>query len=256
MKVRLDQLLVEKEIVANRSKAKILIEKSLVKVDGKIVLKSGTNVNNDCHLEILTNTFYVSRAAYKLEKALNVFSVNPDGFVCADIGASTGGFSEVLLNNGAKFIYAVDVGHDQLDPKLLSDSRVENIEGFNIKNPLTLSRKVDLAVSDLSYISLRLVFHNIFDLVKDDGELIVLIKPQFEAGLERLGKDAVIRTEKVRLEVLEEVISWFIENNYPIVGLDQSPIEGKQGNIEYLAYFKKDQSPKALVDLLKFQNSN
>jgi 23S rRNA (cytidine1920-2'-O)/16S rRNA (cytidine1409-2'-O)-methyltransferase len=250
LKIRIDQLITDREIVDTRSKAKVLIEKSLVKVNGKITTKAGTKVSEDCEIEVLTDTFYVSRSAYKLESALKVFKINPSNYIAADIGSSTGGFTEILLAGGASKVYCVDVGHDQLNAKLISDERVTNIEGFNIKNPLEIEA-VDIAVSDLSYISQRLVFHNIFSLVKESGELVILIKPQFEAGLQRMGKDAVLRDPIMRLEVLTEVLEWFYEKKYPLIGLAISPIEGKQGNVEYLAYFKKGEDGIDVSKLLE-----
>ncbi|MGK0366948.1 MAG: 23S rRNA (cytidine1920-2'-O)/16S rRNA (cytidine1409-2'-O)-methyltransferase [Thermoproteota archaeon] len=234
MKLRLDKLLVQRELVATRSKAKILIEKSLVECDGKIILKAGENISLDAQINILTTDFYVSRSAYKMVEALEIFKPNIDKKTAADVGASTGGFTEVLLKNGVEKVYCIDVGHGQLDKKLKKDSRVINIEGVNIKHAYNIEEKVDFAVTDLSYISLTKVFHNIWSLVKESGFVIALIKPQFEAGKDRLGKDAVIRDDKLRIEILNEVLTWFTKEGYEFDTVIDSPIKGKDGNSEYL----------------------
>jgi 23S rRNA (cytidine1920-2'-O)/16S rRNA (cytidine1409-2'-O)-methyltransferase len=182
---------------------------------------------------------YVSRGAYKLEKAFLEFNIDVKGLVVADVGASTGGFTQVCLEAGADKVYAIDVGHDQLSELLKNDSRVENLEGTNIKFPLVLEEKVDLCVVDLSFISIKLVFQNIYNLLKSGGSAIVLIKPQFEAGRERMGKQGLI-SDEVRVVVLEEVKEWFKENNFDIQTIIESPIKGnKSGNIEYLSLIVK-----------------
>lgn len=239
MKERIDKILEERRLVDTRSKAKTIIEKGLVEVNGKIITKAGEKVLKDSDIKILTDKIYVSRAAYKLIEAIKIFNPNIQGKVVADVGASTGGFTEVLLENGARKVYAIDVGHGQLHEILLNDVRVINQEGVNIKFPHELPEKVDFAVTDLSFISLRLVMDNIFHLIKEGGYLIALIKPQFEAGIERMGKDAVIRDEKIRDEVLQELLVWLNENNYSYETVIDSPIAGKDGNLEYLCLIRK-----------------
>lgn len=234
MKERLDKLLQDKGIVDTRSKAKTIIEKGLVEVNGKLAKKAGEKVNVQSDINILTDKIYVSRAAYKMVEAIKTFSPELEGRIAADVGASTGGFTQVLLEAGVSKVYAIDVGHDQLNPILKDDERVINQEGINIKFPHQLPEKVDLAVTDLSFISLRLVFDNIWNLVKEDGFVIALIKPQFEAGRERMGKDAVIRDDHLRQEILDEVLSWFDDNGYKYQAVIDSPITGKDGNYEYL----------------------
>lgn len=234
MKERLDKLLFDLGHVDTRSKAKTIIEKGLVEVNGKLVKKAGEKVQKDSEIKILTDKIYVSRAAYKMVEAIKAFTPELEGKIAADVGASTGGFTQILLENGVTKVYAIDVGHDQLNPLLKNDERVIKQEGINIKYPHELPEKVDLAVTDLSFISLRLVFDNIWSLVKEGGFVIALIKPQFEAGRERMGKDAVIRNDKLRQEVLDEVLSWFDENGYKYQAVIDSPITGKDGNYEYL----------------------
>jgi 23S rRNA (cytidine1920-2'-O)/16S rRNA (cytidine1409-2'-O)-methyltransferase len=234
MKERLDKLLFDLGHVDTRSKAKTIIEKGLVEVNGKLVKKAGEKVQKDSEIKILTDKIYVSRAAYKIVEAIKTFRPELESKIAADVGASTGGFTQVLLENGVAKVYAIDVGHDQLNPLLKEDERVINQEGINIKYPHELPEKVDLAVTDLSFISLRLVFDNIWNLVKEGGFVIALIKPQFEAGRERMGKDAVIRDDKLRQEVLNEVLTWFDENGYKYQAVIDSPITGKDGNYEYL----------------------
>lgn len=239
MKERIDRILEERNFVDTRSKAKTIIEKGLVEVDGKIITKAGEKILLDASIKILTEKIYVSRAAYKLIAAIEKFKPEIKNKVIADVGASTGGFTEVLLENGASRVYAIDVGHGQLHASLLNDARVINQEGINIKYPHELPEKVDFAVTDLSFISLRLVLDNIFNLIKADGYLIALIKPQFEAGKDRMGKDAVIRDEKLRSDVLNELLLWLEENNYHYETIIDSPIAGKDGNLEYLSLIRK-----------------
>ena len=234
MKKRLDNLIAEKFPDITRSQAKNLIQLNQVHVNKKLITKPGEKVEEESKIEIITEKIYVSRAAQKLLKALEEFPCDLNDKVAADIGASTGGFTEVLLENGVKKVYAIDVGHDQLHEKLNKDTRVVNLEKKNIKYPLELDEKVDICVSDLSYISLTKVFHNIWSLLNGNGFAIVLIKPQFEAGKGRLGKDAVLRDKNLREQVLKEVLTWFEENNYLYEGPIESPIQGKDGNIEYL----------------------
>jgi len=236
---RIDKILVELQILKTRSQAKMLIEQGCIYCNNTKVLKPSLKVSIEDKFEIKEMNLYVSRGGYKLEKAFETFKINPKGLIIADIGASTGGFTQVCLEGGAKKVYAVDVGHDQLSDYLKSDDRVINLEGTNIKFPLELDEKVDLCVVDLSFISLKLVYKNIHALLNETGQSIVLIKPQFEAGRERLGKQGLV-SEELRPIILKEVKEWFLENNFKIQEVIESPIKGnKSGNIEYLALIRK-----------------
>lgn len=236
---RIDKSLVDRGILKTRSQAKMLIAQGCIFCNEKKVLKSSMKVEESDKLEIKEMNLYVSRGAYKMEKALVDFDINPKDLIVADVGASTGGFTQVCLEAGAKKVYAIDVGHYQLSEVLKEDARVINLEGINIKFPLELEEKVDLCVVDLSFISIKLVFQNIYNLLKPGGSAMVLIKPQFEAGKERMGKQGLI-SDEVRLVVLAEVKEWFKENNFDVQKITESPIKGnKSGNIEYLSLIVK-----------------
>lgn len=236
MKERLDKLLTEKGLVTSRSQAKSLIEKGDVTCNGVVVKKAGELIDHDAVLVVNAPQF-VGRGAFKLEKALSEFKIDVKNKVCLDVGASTGGFTEILLNAGASKVYAIDVGHDQLAQKLRNDSRVVNLEGKNIRELDSLPELADGAVMDLSFISITKVVTNLAKLLKPNGFLMALIKPQFEAGPTRLPKDGVIKDEKVREEVLNEVKSYLDGSGWIHHATILSPIEGKTGNKEYLSYF-------------------
>jgi 23S rRNA (cytidine1920-2'-O)/16S rRNA (cytidine1409-2'-O)-methyltransferase len=232
---RIDKILVDLDILKTRSQAKMLIAQGCVYHNDQKVLKAGLKVSPEDKFEIKEMSIFVSRGAYKLEKAISDFDLNLEGLVVADIGASTGGFTQVALEAKAKRVYAIDVGHDQLSPLLKDDNRVINLEGTNIKYPLELPEKVDLCVVDLSFISIKLVYRNIHSLLKEDGKSIVLIKPQFEAGRQRLGKQGLVSERDLPL-ILNEVKDWFVESGFEISKIIESPIKGnKSGNSEYLA---------------------
>jgi 23S rRNA (cytidine1920-2'-O)/16S rRNA (cytidine1409-2'-O)-methyltransferase len=238
VKDRIDKILAEKGLVSSRSQAKSLIENGDVLVNGIVVKKAGEIVDSES--EILVNAqLFVGRGALKLEEALLKFKLSVKEKIVLDVGASTGGFTEVLLNHGAKKVYAIDVGHDQLAKKLFADSRVINMEGTNIKNVTVLPDLADAAVMDLSFISVTKVLDAVKNLLKDSGDLIVLIKPQFEAGKERLPKDGVIKDPKIQLSVLDEVVSFATSNGWIHHETIDSPIEGKSGNKEFLAWLSK-----------------
>jgi 23S rRNA (cytidine1920-2'-O)/16S rRNA (cytidine1409-2'-O)-methyltransferase len=236
---RIDKILVDLEILKTRSQAKMLIGQGCVYHNDVQVTKAGLKVSPEDKFEIKEMNIFVSRGAYKLEKALNEFNLNLEGLIIADVGASTGGFTQVALEAKAKKVYAIDVGHDQLSALFKDDPRVVNLEGTNIKFPLELEEKVDLCVVDLSFISLKLVYKNIHALLKESGKSIVLIKPQFEAGRERLGKQGLVAEKDLPI-ILEEVKTWFDESGFKITKLIESPIKGnKSGNIEYLALIER-----------------
>lgn len=238
MKDRADKVLTDKGLVSSRSQAKSLIEKGDVTVNGVVIKKAGELISVDS--EIVVNApLFVGRGAFKLEKALEAFKIEVKNLVCLDVGASTGGFTEVLLLNGASKVYSIDVGHDQLAQKLREDSRVVNLEGTNIRELKELPELADGAVMDLSFISMTKVLESVSNLLKPKGFLIALVKPQFEAGIERLPKDGVVKDDKVREEILNEVIQFAEAHGWIHHETILSPIEGKTGNKEYLSYISK-----------------
>jgi len=234
MKLRLDELLVRKKLTSSKSQAKQLIESGKTLYNGKVISKAGYPVDENSDIQITTQEQYVSRGAYKLEGAIKHFQIDPKDKIIADVGASTGGFSDYLLQNGAKRIYAIDVGKDQLHPTIKNNPKVTNLEGINIRNPLNLPEKVDLAVVDLSYISLRLTLKNIAALLKESGKIIALIKPQFEAGPNIVGKDGVIKDPMIVEKIVIDLVEWCEKNGFEIQEIIQSPITGKVGNVEFL----------------------
>jgi len=241
-KIRLDQLLVDKGLAQSRERAKITIMEGNVFVDGQRIDKPGTAVDPEKTVEVRGEQLpYVSRGGKKLEKALQVFPVDPTDCVCIDCGASTGGFTDVLLQNGAKKVYAVDVGYGQLAWKLRTDERVVNLERTNLRYVTSeqIPEPLDLAVMDVSFISIRLVLPAVRELLKPEGQCICLIKPQFEAGREHVGKKGVVRDKAVHLSVVESFLEFFPAAGFTLMGLDYSPIRGPEGNIEYLAWLKK-----------------
>lgn len=238
MKERVDKVLADKGLVSTRSQAKSLIENGDVTVNGVTIKKAGELIDPNAKIEIKAQLF-VGRGAFKLVKALDAFMIDPAGKICLDVGASTGGFTEVLLNHNASKVYAIDVGHDQLAAKLRTDSRVINLEGTNIKDLSSLPEVADMAVMDLSFISITKVLDSVKKLLKQKGALIALVKPQFEAGRERLPKDGVIKDAKVQSAVLNEVITFASMNGWIHHGTIDSPIEGKSGNKEFLCLFSK-----------------
>ena len=241
-KVRLDQLVADLGIAASRERARAVIMAGEIFVDGQRVDKPGTAVDPQKKIELRGDALpYVSRGGLKLEKALKVFTVNPAGMTCLDCGASTGGFTDVLLKNGAKKVYAVDVGYGQLAWSLRGDGRVVNMERTNARylTRVEIPEEIDLAVMDLAFISVRLVIPAAAALLRDEGEMICLIKPQFEAGRENVGKKGVVRDEGVHLQVLSDFMDFAPGAGLTLMGLDYSPIKGPEGNIEYLAWLKK-----------------
>lgn len=238
MKERLDKVMADRGIVSSRSQAKSLIEKGDVTVNGIVVHKASESVDPSSDIQV-SSELYVGRGAFKLKKALEEFSVDVKDLVCLDVGASTGGFTEILLQHGARKVYAIDVGRDQLAEKIKNDQRVVNMEGTNIKDVSVLPDLADGAVMDLSFISITKVLSAVQSLLKPDGFLIALVKPQFEAGLERLPKDGVVKDEKVREEILKEVITFAEAIHWHHHRTILSPIAGKAGNTEYLAYFTR-----------------
>lgn len=238
-KERLDVLLVNKGLAPSREKAKTLIMEGKVFVNNNREDKAGTQISEDAIIEIKGETLkYVSRGGLKLEKAMAEFNITLDNLVCMDIGASTGGFTDCMLQNGAAKVFAIDVGYGQFAWKLRCDERVVCMEKTNIRyvTPEDLGEKIDFASCDVSFISLTKVLEPVKSLMAEDGRLAVLIKPQFEAGKEKVGKKGVVRDPAVHLEVIENVLGFVSQIGYYIYNLEYSPIKGPEGNIEYLAY--------------------
>lgn len=257
MKERLDKYLTDLGYFETKSKAAAAILAGHVKINDEYITKAGFQINPTKEYEIVVKSMpFVSRGGFKLKKALDTFPVKIEGRICLDAGASTGGFTDCLLQNGAKFVYAADVGYGQLDWKIRSDERVKTIERTNLKNcafeeiysenePIA-----DLLVSDLSFISLTKVLPNLKNLLSPDfHEMILLIKPQFEAGKEKVEKGGVVRDKKVHQEVIENVINCAKELNYSINDLTFSSIKGPSGNIEYLIWLSTHNENKATLDI-------
>lgn len=238
MKIRIDELLVIKKFATTRSKAKELVLNGLVSIGGNLIKKPGQSFSEDSDIKVGEHIQYVGRGAHKIREAIEHFKIDINNKTVADVGASTGGFTDYVLQNGAKKVYAIDVGHGQLDQKLINDQRVINMEGTNIKDDIELEEKVDLAVVDLSYISLRIVLKHIKKLIKKGGDIITLIKPQFEAGPKIVGKDGVIKDQEKVKAILDEFIVWAVAEKFQIIKTIPSPIHGKKGNTEFLAHFK------------------
>lgn len=258
MKQRLDILLTEKNLVDSRARAKAIIMAGKVLVNGQRVDKAGTLIADDAQIRLLGEDMpFVSRGGLKLRKALDVFGINLVGRMAADIGASTGGFTDCMIQRGAKMVYAIDVGYGQLAWKLRINLQVVNMERTNIRN---VTRKKfyyglpSFASIDVAFISLEKVLPVVFDVLTDSGEVVALIKPQFEAGREHVGKRGVVRDKRIHAAVIERVLTFAAEVGFKICGLDFSPIKGPEGNIEYLAHLAKV-GDAADVEILSVVNS-
>lgn len=252
MKIRLDQYLCQNGYAQSRERAKALIMSGIVFVNEQKVDKAGEMIAEDAKVEVRGHDIgYVSRGGLKLEKAMQVFPMRPDGKVCMDIGASTGGFTDCMLKNGAVKVYAVDVGYGQLDWRLRNDPRVVCLERTNARYLSTqeIPQPLDFASIDVSFISLKLIFPALYQLLRQGGEIACLIKPQFEAGREKVGKKGVVRDSAVHLEVLEHFLEHARDNHLAVLGVTYSPIRGPEGNIEYLGYLRKSEEPDAAIDL-------
>ncbi|CCX71876.1 hemolysin TlyA family protein [Firmicutes bacterium CAG:555] len=250
-KIRLDQLVFDLGLAESRERAKTTVMSGLVFVNGQRADKPGMQVSPDVNVEVKGTALpYVSRGGLKLEKALKVFPIDVNGKVCIDCGASTGGFTDVLLKNGASKVYSVDVGYGQLAWSLRNDERVVNMERTNIRyiSSEQIPEPLDICVMDLSFISVKLVLPAVCALLKDDAQLVCLIKPQFEAGREEVGKKGVVRDKAVHLSVIESVLSFAPTVGMTVMGLDFSPIKGPEGNREYLCYMKKGVHEAGLIN--------
>lgn len=238
MRKRIDVILAEKKLVRSRTIAAELVRKGVVLVDGETIEKPSIAVSPDAKIEVKEFPPFASRGGLKLERALEVFNVEVSSRIVADIGASTGGFTDCVLQRGAQKVYAIDVGHNQLVSELRSDPRVVAMEGTDVRS-VEIPEKVDLAVVDVSFISVKNIISPLADLLKKDGEAILLIKPQFEVGKGKLGKNGVVRDEKLRESVVEPVVQKAQEANLILKAVVDSPILGGSGNKEFLAYFQK-----------------
>ena len=244
MKERLDVLLVKNNLAVSREKAKAIIMAGLVYVNGQKEDKAGAVFEEEnIQLEVRGSTLkYVSRGGLKLEKALKVFPIDLSGATCMDIGASTGGFTDCMLQNGAAKVYAIDVGHGQLDWKLRNDERVICMEKTNFRyvTPEDINDTVDFASCDVSFISLSKILGPAFAILKDGGTMVCLIKPQFEAGREQVGKKGVVKDPKVHVQVIKNAVGYALDAGFTVLDLAGSPIRGPEGNIEYLIYLSKE----------------
>lgn len=256
-KERIDVLLTEKNFCESRARAKSLIMMGKILVNGQKIDKAGTMIATDSEIKILGEDMpFVSRGGFKLQKAVEVFNLNLENKIAADIGASTGGFTDCMLQRGAKKVYAIDVGYGQLAWKLRNDNRVVNLERTNIRNVTRadLGDILDFASIDVAFISLDKVLPVAFELLSDTGEVAALIKPQFEAGKENVGKKGVVKDKKIHSAVIEYVLNFAQNLGFKICGLDFSPIKGPEGNIEYLCYLSKSSFAQE-INFAKFINA-
>ncbi len=251
-KKRLDVLMVERGLAPSREKAKAILMSGIVYVDGEKEDKAGTNVSSDVEIEVRGNTLpYVSRGGLKLEKAMKEFPITMEKKICMDIGSSTGGFTDCMLQNGAAKVYAVDVGHGQLAWKLRNDERVVVMEKTNIRyvTPEDIDDVLDFCSVDVSFISLTKVLLPAKQLLKPEGQIVCLIKPQFEAGPEQVGKKGVVRDRKVHQQVIHMVADYARSIGFYTAGLSFSPVKGPEGNIEYLLWLVQEEDLAVPIDV-------
>ncbi len=240
---RIDILMVEQGMASSREKAKEMIKSKHVYLNGKIVSKAGLLANECDIIEYKGEAArYVSRGGLKLERAIESFGIGLSGYLCIDVGASTGGFTDCMLQNGARKVYSVDSGSGQLAEKLRADARVVNLEKTNFRyiTKNDIPEQADFVSVDVSFISLRLILPALSPLMRDGGEAVCLIKPQFEAGRENVGKRGVVKDPRTHIKVIENVCGYASQTGFSVMGLDFSPIKGPEGNIEYLVYLKKE----------------
>ena len=258
MKDRLDVLLVKRGLAESREKAKAVIMSGIVYVDGQKEDKAGQTFADTANIEVRGSTLkYVSRGGLKLEKAMECFDVSVKDKVCMDIGASSGGFTDCMLQNGAKKVYAVDVGHGQLAWKLRNDTRVVVMEKTNIRyvKPEDIGESIDFASIDVSFISLLKVLPAAYNLLGERGEIVALIKPQFEAGREKVGKKGVVREKSTHIEVIQNCFAYAKENGFFVRELEFSPVKGPEGNIEYLYHLVKSGDVDSDIDIEAIVNT-
>ncbi len=250
-KIRLDKIIADRGLLPSRERAKAEIMAGCVYVNGMKAAKPGDLVPADADIEIRAGLEFVSRGGLKLKKAIEVFDIDLTDKVCMDCGASTGGFTDCMLRYGAKKVYSVDVGYGQLAWKLRSDPRVVVMEKTNVRylTRETFPYAVDFATADLSFISLAYILPVMYDLTREDARCVCLIKPQFEAGRDKVGKKGVVRDPAVHIEVIEKVIGLAVSEGFSVRGLDHSPIRGPEGNIEYLLYLGKGDAASVVTDV-------
>ena len=254
IKKRLDVLLTERGHADTRTKAQAIIMSGLVYVEGQKADKPGVSYDENVPIEVRSGGCpYVSRGGLKLEKALRDFGVKPEGYVCSDSGASTGGFTDCLLQQGAKKVFAIDVGYGQLDWKIRSDPRVVVMERTNVRyvTPEQLGEPLDLSVLDVSFISLKIVLPVIKTLLKSSGQVLCLIKPQFEAGRDKVGKKGVVREPQTHKEVLDDFVALAHDLGFTVLGLTFSPVKGPEGNIEFLGHLTLENKQGIQPDTLQ-----
>ena len=252
MKERIDNLLVRKGFFETRQKAKFAIDNGNIYVNNIVIEKSSKLIEEDVNIEVRGKIMpYVSRGGLKLEKAIQVFKIVLQNKTCIDIGASTGGFTDCMLQNGAQKVFAIDVGYGQLDEKIKNNPKVINLEKTNIKEiNIDNFEKVDFISIDVSFISLTQVLDNAYKLLKNNAEIVILIKPQFEAGVENISKNGIVKNPKIHNKVIEKIIMFSNSLGFEILGVNYSPIKGLAGNIEYLCYMKKNSKK---IDLFKIR---
>lgn len=250
-KIRLDARIFELGLSESREKAKAFIMAGQVYVNGMKATKAGMTVTAQDQIDVRGGSEFVSRGGHKLKKAMSVFPINLENKICMDIGASTGGFTDCMLQNGASKVYSIDVGYGQLAWKLRSDERVINLERTNIRYVTReqVPDEIDFFSVDVSFISLCLVLPAAYPLLSENGECVCLIKPQFEAGREKVGKKGVVRDKSVHAEVIRKIYDFSIDLGFTVCGLDYSPIKGPEGNIEYLIYLKKGSDENYVADI-------
>ncbi len=252
MKKRLDVLVFEKGFAESREKAKAVIMAGLVYVDNQKADKCGSAYDENVNIEVRGPALrYVSRGGLKLEKAIDNFDLDLNGKITMDIGASTGGFTDCMLQNGAKKVYSIDVGYGQLAWKLRNDDRVVNLERTNMRKVTReqVPDEIDFFSVDVSFISLRLILPVARELTAENAEAVCLIKPQFEAGREKVGKKGVVRDPAVHIEVVQSIYDFALQNGFDVLNLDFSPIKGPEGNIEYLIHLRKSDNPKSYTEI-------
>lgn len=250
-KLRLDVALADMGLCESREKAKAYIMAGQVYVNGQKSVKAGSCVKPEDKIEIRGKQMpFVSRGGLKLQKAVDSFGVKLQDCICMDIGASTGGFTDCMLQHGAKKVYSIDVGYGQLAWKLRTDERVVNLERTNFRyvNKEIIPDEIDFASVDVSFISLKLIVPVMRELLKDGGEAVCLIKPQFEAGRDKIGKKGVVRELSTHVEVVENITSFIFESGFDLLNLDFSPVKGPEGNIEYLVHIRKSENAESFLD--------
>ena len=239
MKERLDKVIKQRRLIRSRSRAQRMIAAGRVKVDGRILTRPGHPIDPEAEIEITSFEQYVSRGGEKLDAALDQFRIDPKGLVCLDFGASTGGFTDCLLQHGAAKVYAVDVGHDQLHPRLRRHPKVVVREGLNARylEPQDIDEPVELITIDVSFISLKLILPPLVEILAPEGEILALVKPQFEVGKDRLPDDGVVKNEAARQAVLSDIRSFInTQTQWSVINQMTSPVQGEKGNVEYLLH--------------------